>query len=150
MKKKTIIIIVVILIVIGVIIWLYLKNKKKATTTAAVAASATPIAANLPADTTVIVKSAQADATTPILQTSAGRFTRVLEDGSQHKAILRYDPATIPINVGNSVVISSGPYAGTFKVWYIYEGSRSGEPTVRNLYIDTPYNGDVSGTFTKV
>jgi hypothetical protein len=145
MKKKKIIIIVVVLVLViaGVILWLYLKKKKATTVT-----TQTGVKSALP-ETSPIVQTTQTAGTTPILQTSAGKFTKVIRDGSKGMAILRHEPASIPLAIGNSVTIPSGAYAGTFKVLYIYDGRASGEPNVKNIYIETPYKGDASGTFTK-
>lgn len=137
MKKKTIIIVVVILIVIGVIIWLLLKKKKATTTT-----TTTVLKSGLPEGP--ISSNSQVATTTPVLQTSAGKFTSVIRDGSKGMAILRHEPSTIPVAVGGSIIIPSGIYAGTQKIWYIFSGVG-----FKNLYIDTPFKGDASGTFTK-
>lgn len=143
-KKKLVIIIIAALIVVGVIVWLILKKKKTTTVTT----SAT-LKSGLPEDMGPITTKQQIVTTTPVLQTSAGKFTKVIKDGSKGMAILRHEPANIPLAVNNKITIPSGLYAGTWNIWYIYDGSRSGEPNVKNLYIDTPFKGDASGTFTK-
>jgi hypothetical protein len=153
MKKKVIIIIVVLLI-IGLAIWWYIKDKNK-TTPAAASTGAGYLAttnnstAPQPATTGNIVKSAIIDS--PVSTTNAGIFTMVMQDGSdRHGSILQFNPANFSINVGDSINIPSGPYAGIYKIWYIYDGSRSGQPSLKNIYIDAPFKGTTNGTFTKV
>jgi hypothetical protein len=152
--KNKIIIIIVVLAIVGLGIWWYLKEKTKTTPAPASTgtgqlASTNNSTAPQPEITGNIVKSAVIDS--PVSTTNAGIFTVVLQDTSDHHgSILTYRPANIPIKLGDRISIDSGPYAGVWNVWYIYEGSRSGIPDARNLYIDAPFKGSTNGTFVKV
>ncbi|MDD5358580.1 MAG: hypothetical protein PHX80_05495 [Candidatus Nanoarchaeia archaeon] len=140
-NKKIIILIIVAVIIIGLGIWLYMKNKKKTTASNALTAS-------LKSSANDISTGAQTQAA---LLTKTNTFTKVVKDSTKGQAILRFEPANAPISVGDNVKIPSGPYAGIHKVWYIYDAAaREGLVGVKNIYIDTPYLGDTSGTFDKV
>lgn len=153
MNKKLIFIIVGIAI-LGIALWLYFQNKKKAAATTVNAG----LASNLLSApiTTQEVKTTPFVAPTPnpantSTNVAVQTFERVFNDSSdKHGSILRHKPANIPIVPGDSILIPSGPYAGKHTVWYVYDGARSGEPSVKNLYIEQAYVADASGTFTKV
>lgn len=61
--------------------------------------------------------------------------------------IIQYVPVYDEFNIGDTVTITSGPYAGkTGTIWYVYYTIKSGtNEKLRNLYLDIPITATIPG-----
>lgn len=170
MKNKKIIIIAVVITIIALAVYFWLKAKKKKSVVASttsdvnsnIAASATAVKQNQvpvvpintppaasPATQTQPFSSSQTPA--PAASVPVFKYLDVVRDGSKGTAILMYQPLSRNFSIGESVRILTGPYAGTHKIWYIYNYSSGGKMAGpgQNLYLETPYKQSDSGEFSK-
>lgn len=165
MKNKKIIIIVVVLAIIALAVYFWLKAKKKKSVVAstsqtvdsAIAAQVNAVKqtqvpvmntaqAASPATQTPPFSSSQTPAPAPAPTATKLAYIEVERDGSQGRAIIKHQPVLAQFNVGDSVRIPSGPYAGVHKIGYIARLTYRNAP-IHNLYLETPFISSGQGNY---
>lgn len=153
MKKKLIIGLIIVVVIVAIAIYFYKKNKKAKELASVDVQSMAGLSPELRTQNTT----AQAVAPTQVQQTNPNpaakvfNYVTVVRDGSRGTATLMYQPLVDSFKVGDSVKIASGPYAGTHKIWHIYNFTQGGlvAGAGQNLYLETPYTVADKGTFSK-
>ncbi|MDD4970773.1 MAG: LPXTG cell wall anchor domain-containing protein [Paludibacter sp.] len=138
LSKTTWIVIAGSALLIGIAGIMFYKKRKNALAMAEAAVPGSEVPGSESAGTTT------APATSPATSGTGGKFTQVVKDTTKSKAILIVKPKGL-FKVGDPVKVTGKVYNGTYPVWYVYTKG----PDWDNVYLDTPFISDDSGTAVK-
>lgn len=150
MKKKLIIGLIIVVVIVAIAFYFYKKNKNAKEESLPLAGTAPEASGGTKASLGPVAPT-QVAASNPNPSSKVYNFVTVVRDGSRGKAIITYQPLVDTFKVGDSVKIASGPYAGTHKIWHIYNFKQGGPVAGpgQNLYLETDFTVADKGSFSK-